>query len=227
MQARTIVLAVDDVRAVGIGSILSERLDAAQTVRELEIDVSVQGVRVKAWCGGSASTASRLTGAIRAIIASATDGKIYGLRKYRVTQMSADRVELQVVRRDAGLPDILPISMWPGLAGAHAALTPGAEVLVEFIDGEPTDPVITHFAGKGGAGFVPVSLAISVSSLLKLGDESATDFVALASKVDAAVNAIVDTVISPGDGGAAIKTAVTSAWSGVGSSSAATKVKAA
>jgi hypothetical protein len=59
-----------------------------------------------------------------------------------------------------GLPDLLPLSVWPGIAGAHAELAPGAEVLVGFIEGDRTQPVVLAFAGREGPGFVPVRLTL-------------------------------------------------------------------
>lgn len=157
-----ITLAVDDLTTIGIGSVLTERLDEPQTVRELEIEYGAESFRVKAWTGEDGGH-GRIDRALRSIVARYTDARIYGPRKYRVIRMASGRVELQVVRRSAGLPDILPITMWPGVAGAYAELQPGAEVLVEFIDGLPTEPIITHFAGKDGAGFVPVRLTLGAT----------------------------------------------------------------
>lgn len=158
-----ITLAVDDLTTVGIGSVLSERLDAPQTVRELEIEYSAESFRVKAWTGGEDGGHGRIDRALRSIVARYTDSRLFGSWRYRVIRMASDRVELQAVRRGAGLPDVLPVSMWPGVAGAHAELTPGAEVLVEFIEGDRTMPIITHFAGKDGAGFVPVRLTLGAT----------------------------------------------------------------
>ena len=62
--------------------------------------------------------------------------------------------------------------MWPGIAGAHAELAPGTEVLVEFVEGSRTMPIVTHFAGRSGTGFVPVSIAFcnSVQAAARQGD---------------------------------------------------------
>ncbi len=159
---RLVTLAVDDPASIGIGSVISERLDEPQTVREYEVAIEKGGpLRILAWTGGDGTQTGRLSSLLSAIAQRATDGKLVGTYRYRVVRMASDgRVELQAVRRGAGLPDVLPVSMWPGVAGAHAELAPGAEVLVEFIEGDHTQPIITHFAGKGGAGFVPVSLAL-------------------------------------------------------------------
>lgn len=178
-----ITLAVDDLTTIGIGSVLSERLDAPQTVREIEIEYGAESFRVKAWTGGEDGGYGRLDRALRSVVARYTDGRLFGSWRYRVVQMSSDRVDLQAVRRGAGLPDVLPVSMWPGIAGAHAALTPGAEVLVEFIEGDRTMPIITHFAGKDGVGWSPVTLTFDATTLIKLG-QNAAQFVALANLVN-------------------------------------------
>lgn len=157
---RRAILGVSDVLAIQIGTVISKSLGGPQTVRELEIVVDAEDLRVTAWCGGSASSAGHLADLMRAIVQRTTDAALYGKYRYRVVRMSVDRVECQAVRKAAGLPDVLPVSMWPGVAGAHAELTPGAEVLVEFIEGDRTMPIITHFAGKDGKGHAPVTLTL-------------------------------------------------------------------
>lgn len=160
-RTRIVTLAVDDPGAVTVGSILSERLDAPQTVRDLELHLDGGALRITAWCGGSEREPGRLPGLFREIARRATDAELWGKYRYRVVRMAVDgRVELQAVSKASGLPDVAPISMWPGVPGTHAVLTPGAEVLVEFVEGDRTMPIVTHFAGKGGAGFVPVTLTL-------------------------------------------------------------------
>jgi hypothetical protein len=82
------------------------------------------------------------------------------------------RVNLQAVRKAAGLPDVLPVAQWPGLAGSHAELAQGAEVLVEFIEGDRTMPIVTRYVGKDGPGFVPVSVSLcgGESPVARVGD---------------------------------------------------------
>jgi hypothetical protein len=172
-RTRLVTLAADEPGAVRIGSILSERLDAPQTVRDLELHLSGGEFRVTAWCGGSGQEPGRLAGLLQQIARRATDADLFGKYRYRVVSMAVDgRVELQAVSKTAGLPDVKPISMWPGVAGAHAELTPGAEVLVEFVEGSRTMPIVTHFAGQDGAGFVPVSIAFcnSAQAAARQGD---------------------------------------------------------
>jgi hypothetical protein len=171
---RVLTFSIERPELVSIGLVISQPpLEAPQTIREFDLHVEPDGTRVVAWCGGSDNERGRLAGLMRTIARRATDDALYGKYRYRVVTMRGDgRVELQAVRKAAGLPDVQPISMWPGVAGAHAELAQGAEVLVEFIEGDPTQPIITHFAGVDGAGFVPVSLAFcgSVQAAARQGD---------------------------------------------------------
>lgn len=159
-RSRIATLSVDDPAAVGIGSIISEGLGDARAVRQLDIRVDAGELRLIAWLGGSTVEPDRLVGILRAIARRATDGRLYGVYRYRVVRQAGERVELQAVRRGAGLPDLGPVSMWPGLAGLYTDLTPGAEVLVSFVEGDRSQPIVTGFAGPGGQGFVPVHITL-------------------------------------------------------------------
>lgn len=44
-------------------------------------------------------------------------------------------------------------------------------MLVSFVEGDPTQPIITHFSAPGEIGFVPVSLALNASTSITLGEE--------------------------------------------------------
>jgi hypothetical protein len=95
-------------------------------------------------------------------------------RKYRVVTHRQDgRVELQQVVKALGLPDILPISIHPGMAGLKSRLTPGSMVIVQFVDGDPSQPIITHFAAEGDQGFLPLQLALDAELLVELAKSAA------------------------------------------------------
>jgi hypothetical protein len=161
-RERLAMLSVSDPSKLRIGSVLtSPALPGSQTVRSYTVQVDAEGVRILAWCGGDERSAGRLSELWRRLANRVVDDSLFGLYRYRVVAMAADgRVSLQSVRRASGLPDIEPISQWPGVPGAFSELTPGAEVLVAFVEGDRSSPVITHYAGKDGAGFVPVSLTL-------------------------------------------------------------------
>lgn len=158
---RCVTLATDDPGALGIGTILTDHLDAPGTLREMVIVATAEELRIEAWLGGTAASAGRLAGIMREIAQRSNDGQLFGSYKYRVIRMAGDgRVELQAVRKIVGLPDLGLTSVMPGLAGVHAELQPGTEVLVTFIDGDRGQPIVTHFAGVDGSGFVPVAIVI-------------------------------------------------------------------
>lgn len=159
-RSRIVTLAVDDPGAVRIGSILSSGLDGARAVRELDLRVMSDELRVVAWLGGSTVEPDRLVGILRSIAQRATDGRLYGVYRYRVVRQVGERVEAQAVRQRAGLPDLGPLSAWPGVPGAYPELTPGGEVLVQFLEGDRAQPIIVGYAGPGAPGFEPVHLTI-------------------------------------------------------------------
>lgn len=157
-RERIATLAMDAPERMAIGSMLA--VDGPQIVRSFEVRVTAGEARVFAWCAGSASGTGYLAGLIRSIVERTTDGALHGHYRYRLVRMAGERLELQAVHKLAGLPDLLPISVMPGIAGAHAVLTPGTEVLIAFVEGDRAQPVALAFAGLDGPGFVPVSLVL-------------------------------------------------------------------
>jgi len=155
-------LAVDSLAVVGVGSVISARLDTQETIQSFDLELKGTTLRMIANCGVTPDSTSQIENLVRKIIERATDGRLLGPFRYRVISMNSDgRVNLQAVSKRAGVPDALLVEQWPGLAGAHAELTPGALVVVEFADGgDPTLPIITQYQGKQGPGYVPVSLSL-------------------------------------------------------------------
>lgn len=178
---RVAILTTDAIAAIVPGRTLAAGFDAPQTIRDVTIRISPDSVRLEVWMGAEAATRSRLAELVDALVERTAARRIVGPRRYRVVRMAGERVELQAVRRSAGIPDMLPISMWPGVAGVHATLTPGTEVLVDFIEGDRTQPIVVGFVGSGGPGFAPVRLDFGASP---------TSFVALAAKADAVLGMI-------------------------------------
>jgi hypothetical protein len=160
------VLSVDSVDAVTIGSALvdADRLPSPVTVRQMEISVAPNALRVTVWCGVRGE--SFLTETLRSIVGRLTDQRLTGKYRYRVVQQNGAAVDLQWVKRTTvGVepPDMLRVPMAPGVSGSHARLTNGCIVYVEFVGGMRDDPLITAFEGRGNAASVP--------SMLELGGE--------------------------------------------------------
>ena len=176
LRVATIALAESELGPIGIGSILVDpRLDAAATIREYTLEVDDERLRLVAYCGGSDTTKGNLSALLTSIVQRIMDGKLLGKYRYRVVRMTPGndgRVDLQIVNQSSNLPDLRYISMWPGVAGVHAVLTPGVEVLVEFIEGDRAQPVLVGFAGVGKPGFVPAQIQFrgSTDVAARVGD---------------------------------------------------------
>lgn len=129
--------------------------------------------------------------------------RFLGPRKYRLVRMrpsvaSGDltRAELQIVAKSTGMPDLLFVDIWPGMAGAWAKLQPGTLVLVEFVDGDPGQPVVRSFATADDPAWKPIDVTIDATGTMKLGPSAA--------RVDVADG--TDTIATPGDeAGRAVK----------------------
>lgn len=105
--------------------------------------------------------------------------------RYRIVAQNADgRLQLQAVEKGPGLPDTLPVPLWPGIPGASAKYgLDGAIVRLAFLD--PTRPIVVSH----DPSFVPLELHFDAQTLIALG-KNATDGAALASKVQTALDGI-------------------------------------
>lgn len=163
-RARTVTLGTVDPGAVQIGAILTEHLDSPGVIREMILTADSEGLRIKAWLGLSDSM-GKLATIFRELARRATEDRLTGLYRYRIVRVAVDkRLDLQVVRKQTGLPDLTTASTMPGVPGAYVDPTPGSEVLVAFIDGDKTQPIVTHYSGSDRAGFVPVGLTLGGTS---------------------------------------------------------------
>lgn len=104
---------------------------------------------------------------LRAIIQHVTaEMRYYAMYRYRVVLMAGDRVALQVLNKKRGMPDILPVSQFPGIPGTVAQLRPGSEVLVSFVDGDPAQPIVTHYAPSSALpSWRPIEMVIDADAL--------------------------------------------------------------
>jgi hypothetical protein len=89
---------------------------------------------------------------MRAIVERIVASKLLGKYRYRVVKVAGDgRLSLQAVRSGLGLPDVLPIAIWPGFAAGEVNPREGSQVLVEFLDGgDRTLPAVTGFMTEAG-----------------------------------------------------------------------------
>jgi len=172
---RVATVAADDPRAVTVGTRLKSRLDTPMIVRELELTVQGAAVRFTCWCSDDdASALGRLERGLRALTRD-TRRRYSNIYRYRVVDTIAGdgpgsgRLLLQAVRKGAGLPNMIAVSIWPGMAGLSAGHVPGSIVLVAFVEGDLTLPVVVHFSPKGEPGALPTSSTVDASDVVKVG----------------------------------------------------------
>jgi hypothetical protein len=166
LRMATLGVSNSDIGAIQIGATLTDqRIDRPAVIREYTVELEENKLRVQAYCADDERISGNLAELLTAIVKRVMDERLLGRFRYRVVSMRADgRVDLQAVNKSSGTPDMQYVSMWPGVAGTYAKLTPGAEVLVEFIEGDRAQPIITGFVGAQGPGFVPVKLVLGGTS---------------------------------------------------------------
>lgn len=159
------------------GMVLKDDRFGEATIRDVEQVFGDDGATATVWCG--TSSAPRLVdGIVRLVLEQLRAGYLAAYR-YRVVLEGVDkRLTLQAIEKPRGFPDLLPISMWPGMAGLSATLTPGTEVLVDFVGGDPAQPVVRSFAH--GVPPLVLELAAVVSMLLTTPSLSVTGVVSAA-----------------------------------------------
>jgi hypothetical protein len=135
---------------VGVGSVISSRLDAPRTIRSFVLRLSARHLTMHV------ETSTELESLLIGIVEKIMGERLFGKYRYRVVQMAVDgRVDLQAVKVQAGLPDLLRLEQWPGVPGTHSELTPGSIVAVEFLEGDRSLPIVSGYRGKQDGGFVP------------------------------------------------------------------------
>ena len=193
-------LASDDL--VAPGTVLVDTKFGTATVRDVEQTFDDTGSSVTAWC--SSSSSSRLAAALARFAREAAQVTHARPYIYRVVRQNIDeRLVLQIVKRAQGVPDMLPISMWPGVPGASAKPRPGALVMVDFAGGDPSSPVVRGFDDT-----MPLELSFEAATSIAFAAESiafagpvafgvggkpvaiAEALIAWASNVTAAINAL-------------------------------------
>jgi hypothetical protein len=111
---------------------------------------------------------------------------------------------------------------------SHAIAVPGVYPRTKPLLDTPGNKLVlgAQFSGSDDPPFAPLTVRIGATDI-KLGTElGAESFVALATLVDALFTAFLAATPASGDGGAALQTAVQTAWTTIGASVAASKVKA-
>lgn len=130
------------------GTILVDPKFGPVTVRDVAQTFSSSGARAKAWCSSLTpkSPGGRVAQALSAFAKQAVGASFVRKYRYRIVEQEADkRFVLQAVKPTTGIPDVLPIAYWPAVAGLKCEVGPGTTVVVEFLEGDPSLPIVTHY----------------------------------------------------------------------------------
>ena len=140
------------------------RWDGSLTVRDVEQHFTGKGEsHAIAWCGIGASSQG-VRPLLETLITETIGLPYLKSYPYRLQGQGVDgRLTLQAVKKADGVPDVLPLSVWPGVAGASSTypLT-GVIVMVAFPEGNPTNPIVTSFQ----PGLTPLTTTLEASDEL-------------------------------------------------------------
>lgn len=141
--------------------------ELGKVVTSATITVDRAGMRAECELGEAS-----LTTLIESIVESVIARKVLAPAYYRVHSMaSGGRVNLQPYDAAAGLPDLINVSQYPGIAGAVVTLNPGQTVLVQWVGNDRTKPIITQHVSEGDE-HISASITINGSNAVaaRVGD---------------------------------------------------------
>lgn len=140
------------------------------TAVDVQHELAPTGLRTTIWGDTAASTTRRLA-AYRAIFDSLYPRLRYlGVYEYRVVSLSDEKLNLQIVKSSARLPDLRRVPIRPGVAGTRLRPAMGSRVLVGFVDADPSRPVVLGFEEYGSETFEHQELYLSDADDVAVAD---------------------------------------------------------
>jgi hypothetical protein len=123
---------------------------------DVELELSAEGLRARLYA--SAAPSRRLQAFARLLAALDPGARFRGVHEYRVVTQVGERLNLQPVRSRADLPDLQRVPVRAGVPGAKALHMLGSQVLVAFLEGDPTRPCVVGFDAPDQPGWQPIML---------------------------------------------------------------------
>lgn len=153
--SRSTTLGISDSAAGLLPGIATEYGTAA----DVELEAGPEGLRARLYAAPSG--VSRRHAALARILAALDPGaRFRGCHEYRVVTQTGERLNLQPVRSRAQLPDLARVPVRAGVPGVKATHAPGSQVLVAFLDGDPSRPAVVGFDDPEQPGWHPLFLEL-------------------------------------------------------------------
>lgn len=173
-----IELGANEIAALTPGAVVEglEALDVEHTLTDGKLRTCV-------WGKGGGALAASLPDRMRKIVDTLTRHyRFCAPYEYRVVERTGERYAVQPVRVSTGMPSLRNVRVRGGVAGVAGDATPGALVLVSFVDGNPARPVITSFDDPESPGFE--------TARIRLGELGAADALVRQSDLQSAISAV-------------------------------------
>lgn len=146
-------------------------VDDGRPATDVEIVLSASKLLVRVYQGPTVSR--RLVAWSRLLDALDPHRRYRGCTEYRVVTQVGERLNLQPAIVGSGMPELRRVPVRPGMAGMRAQVMLGSLVIVQFIDADPSRPIVTHHDAPDSPGFMPIFLDFGVTP--RLGVARQTD----------------------------------------------------
>jgi len=154
----TVELAAESLAGLQPGAVVD---GIAAVDLEIILDPSRLSVFVSGNVLGSSNEAARRTEALRQIFEALFPDLYYrGTYEFRVVFQSGEMFTLQPTQSGPGMPELEGVPVRPGMAGLRADVPLGSRVLVDFINADPSRPVIRSFDDPSAPGWIPIELSL-------------------------------------------------------------------
>lgn len=171
--ARVVELALDELDPLLVPGVV---VDGNPPATDVEYELNESRLTCRVYYGRDETMTDRFFAAVEAIVNAIYPTLRYSsVYEYRVVTQDGQRLNLQPSRTQLGLPDLGGVPVRPGVSGFRSTVKLAEQVLVAFIDRDPSRPCVIAHDAPDAPGWFP--------QLTEYGDGG--DFVALKSAVDA------------------------------------------
>lgn len=159
--ARAVTLALTDSAA----GLLPGAATEYGVTSDVEIELGAEGLRARLYAAPAARS-RRAQAFARLLAAHDPAARFRGVHEYRVVTQAGERLNLQPVRSRAAMPDLARVPVRAGVPGVKAQHALGSQVLVAFLDGDPSRPCVVGFDAPDQPGWMPLILELGAAPTL-------------------------------------------------------------